>query len=919
MTNERYNIGLLCDYTLQNFWKKLDKNASVSEAKRMYEEFFNSNLNAINESVDVFMKDKEMIFESAADMRKKRQLETPLTRSEDAIPDDDVEAAEEVATSGNADSDDYKIEVLNVSGDPSKKRGVRDINFYTDTFYQGMVNGDYEGTFKFTDTILPPSLYDTQNVEDFTAVMAFKDFPNIDLSGWDMTSAKILDGLFYKSTFNNNSIKKWIFMKVTSLKNMFVGSDMQDQDTIDAWEKWVMGGGLPYLPKLGKMSAESSEEIMQQMKDNMTGAEGIAARIAKMKSIKKDKMMYDENKKHRVMSSSEFVNENFGDAMRRFGSAIKNAATKFMMKLRDGFTFFLDKAGLFFKANMPSNIVKFIKDGNVAGVYAEQGKAISYAGNGSGYYEEIKKGSLEYNNYIKFMEAVSKFGAKNESIDMEGAILDEARVGLYSKQREANGQVVQIIGAPDVDTEYLISELKRNINEVKTTGKSLAAPMIVWGAPGIGKTSIPKTLIKAANEEVVKGGGSDEEKMAIIVIDCSILQAGDLAMPMPVKSKSFEQIKQQNPAVVNMMKILKMKDDDVETLEISRSDDAPKSWLPVYKVCGDRKQNKLLDAIANGAQTPVYDDEGYIENYEYSGNGGILMFDEFLRADPDTLMGIAQLMMNRELLTGYRLGSKWVIMGCSNRPLDDNQIKEVWDTLSPALKQRYMGVNFVPTYSDWVKWAKEKGGFDDITLDFIGGKDPYGDQSRWHNIDPTASTGSNESRTISPRQWSKLVEELNRKVRLDGVEDYIGLGKKVFLTTVMQFLPDAIAKEYVDMYMASGGASFKYKWNDIVADPEMKVDSKTSAKVIANNLTNYVKANFSSTKPPKPEELSVVVDFLDRNFSTLGNIIGEFVCKVWKYCDLFEAGEEYDPIWDKFDNAHPSLHLGELYDTVGER
>ena len=920
MINENYNIGLICDYTVEHFWKNIDRNnMTVSEAKQRYKEFFNTNTNAINESVDNYFNDRPMLCEGLRDRLEKNKA-AKATTIEDGIPDAVVDATKDAAASSDPTTTKFHISVYNVSGNPAKKAGaVNDINFYTDCFYQGLVDGEWGDIFKFTDKILPPSLYDTFNVKDFTAVMAFKDLPNIDLSGWDVSNGDRFDGCFYKSTFNNASIKNWFFSKVKSVKNMFIGSDMSHQEVIDAWEPAYVRGDLPALPSLGKTSVDDSEEIMQHMKGELSD---IKTRIDTMDRIKKDKMMYDENKTHRVMSSSEFINENFGDTMRKFGSAIKNAANKFLIKLKNGFVYMLDKAGLFFSANMPSNIVNFIKGGNVKGVYAEQGKPIAYSGNGSGYYDEIKKGDVEYNNYIEFLNAISRFGAKNEQIKVDeiGMPLDEAKVGLFSKERDASGHIYQNIGAPDVGTVQLVKDISRSLKEVRKYGRSTAKPMIVWGAPGIGKTSIPKTLVKGINEEVTKNGGTNEEKMAVIVVDCSALMAGDLSMPMPADNLDVSEIVKDVPVANQLAKEFGFSEADLKRISHAKSSDAPKCWLPVYKPTGDPKKNKLLDAIANGATTPIYDELGNIVNYESSGNGGILMFDEFLRADRDTLFGIAQLMMTREILSGYRLGSKWVIMGCSNRPTDDNQIKEVWSQLSPALKQRYSGVNFVPTYDEWTKWATEKGGFDDITLDFIGAKDPYGAQSRWHNIDPTESTGRNESRTISPRQWSQCIEELNRICDLDDLNDYTELGKSDFLTQVKKFLPDEIAEEYVNYYMASGGSSFKYKWDNIVSDPTMKVEKGTNPKVVTGSLTTYVRTHFSEANPPKPEDLSKVVSFLDANFPQSGNFIAEFIVKTYKYCGLDDKNysDAYAAVYDKYNDAHPNLKMDELFETVGE-
>ncbi len=925
--SNRYNMGLLCDYTIENFWGHFDKNISVSEAKRLYHEFLDNNSYAVNESIDAYCRDMQPLYESFADLRKSKGGGDPTQNAEDAFAADS-EAVDAIATGNNIA--DLKWEVYNSkSGTP----GAYDINFHTDCFYQNLEEGKYGDKLKNTDKILPPSLYDTSKVSDFTAVFAFMDLPNMDLSGWSMRSAEILDGLFYKSTFNNDSIKDWNFSVtyVKSLDNMFAGGDFDKSIVLDKWQKYVDENGahkgLKHLPTIGKMSTDETDAALDRAYDDVMDAGGMLDRIEKMNSIKRNNVMYSsESMRHRVMSSSEFINENFGDTLRKFGSMVKKAASNLLIKLRNGFYAFFDRSGLTSRANMPINIVKFINDGGVNGVYAAQGKPLNYTGHGDGeYYDDIKKGDTEYNNYKLFVDAITSSSIKpsNEDLNFDDFAngLYEDKIGLNAKE-DRNGQTYVNIGAPDVDTEYLKEYINMAIDEVVQEGRSHAQCMVVWGAPGIGKTSIPKTLVKAANEAIAKKGGKAEDRMATIVVDCSILQAGDLSMPMPARDTPLEDILSFNPGLVQKIKELGLTEDDLKGVAIARSDDAPKTWLPVWKPTGDRRKNQLLDEIANGATTAIYGGRNNEEviGYESSGNGGILMFDEFLRADPDLLMGIAQLMMNREMLTGYKLGSKWIVMGCSNRPTDDTQIEDRWDKMSPALKQRFCNVNFVPTYSDWVKWAREKGGFDETTLDYIGAVNPYGDNSRWHNVDPAKSTGENEGRTVSPRQWSKMVEELNWTLKRKGLTSYNELGR-TFLIIASKYLPDEIAKDYVTEYIKAGGKSNPYRWDTIVANPTATVASGTRATTVVNGLTNYVRANFGAKNIPPADELRSVIEFLDNNFPKNTDVIGEFIAKTYFYCklDAEDVPAVYGEIWDDYENKHPKLGLVTLYQTLAEQ
>ena len=47
-----YNIGTLCEFTINNFWKKIDrKNTPAQVLKEKYQEFYIAHIQEINESV----------------------------------------------------------------------------------------------------------------------------------------------------------------------------------------------------------------------------------------------------------------------------------------------------------------------------------------------------------------------------------------------------------------------------------------------------------------------------------------------------------------------------------------------------------------------------------------------------------------------------------------------------------------------------------------------------------------------------------------------------------------------------------------------------------------------------------------------------------------------------------------------------
>lgn len=47
-----YNIGTLCEFTIKNFWKKIDrKNTPARVLKEKYQEFYIAHIQEINEAV----------------------------------------------------------------------------------------------------------------------------------------------------------------------------------------------------------------------------------------------------------------------------------------------------------------------------------------------------------------------------------------------------------------------------------------------------------------------------------------------------------------------------------------------------------------------------------------------------------------------------------------------------------------------------------------------------------------------------------------------------------------------------------------------------------------------------------------------------------------------------------------------------
>ena len=957
MSTYDYNIGTVSKYTIENFWNKLDKNLPVSQVCEMYKRFYEQNTKMINESVNAMLIEENInpheytsINEGFADKLRSNVADDD-SELEDGIPDDNTpvkkkqkqkpggKTTPQISGSLNDDATDWMSQlnpnVMNVKGDPYKSQDTNDINFMCDLIYHKLKKGQF-GDLTTQDKILPYSILNTTSVTNFTAVFAFKDLPNVDLSNWNVEYGLKFEGMFYKSTFNNDSIRGWKLSKAENVRNMFTGSDFDKQDVINGW-KATINPALGYLPVIGQTSADSTEVVGKKIekKFGIDSREGIRKDLErKFSTLKQNKMesegiMNADEKKSYVMNSTEFINEKYGINEGAIGDFAKKAYGKFKdamssvgIKLKNGFLFVLDKVQSMIGANLPQNIANFINNGNVKGAYMSVGKPLTDYPAKSGYYEDYDENTPMFKNYEKFWEYITTMKPAFESynFDEDTQAVNERRVGLRAKEK-VDGITYQNIGAPDINSTMFKEMIRDRIDEIKTQGTSKLEPMIVWGAPGIGKTTIPGDILKEFNKEVASAGGTNADKMSIIVVDCSMLQAGDLTMPMPVSIDNKEAIAavQSNETVMRIANALGMKEEELASFATAKSSDAPKTWLPMWKPTGNADIDRGRNAQANGWVNVVEDEDGVIVSSETHCNGGILVFDEFLRADPDTLFGIAQIMMERRMMGGYRLGSKWAVIGCSNRPTDDCQVEENWAKSSDAFKQRSGVVNFVPDFSDWCRWAKEKGGFDDFTIDWIGQYGADTAKSRWHNVDPQENENSNEGRSVTPRNWSRAIKELNRLCKIKGVDSYMKLGER-FLTVLKMFLPDKIAENYHEDYIDNGGSSkFNYGYETIINDPTLKVTDKTPCSTITNHLKNSIKRKFSIKNPIPAEDFAKLMDFLELNFGQKGGgTTSEFLVHVCKWCDLVgtNQSDKYIDIIDKYEKLHPSIDLETLFNTV---
>lgn len=243
-----------------------------------------------------------------------------------------------------------------------------------------------------------------------------------------------------------------------------------------------------------------------------------------------------------------------------------------------------------------------------------------------------------------------------------------------------------------VDNKRLRSVIKRHINN------SRLARLLIWGAPGIGKTAILSTIVDEISAEQGK--------------DYSLI----------VKTLS-------NETPDNFM-LPKYTGDD-------RAVDVPKTWLPVWKPTGDKKVDDELDAKCGR---------------------GLLFIDELSRATPQVLNVILPL-VNEGTFNGWKLGSGWAIICASNRDEDDPDQTRIGNALGNRFAQVYYEP-CVNTWNEWAnkqgfisplltQWLSMPAG---ETL--AGGKYFY-----WDPNDESSDVDETHI-MCTPRSWTNAMRDL---------------------------------------------------------------------------------------------------------------------------------------------------------------
>lgn len=248
------------------------------------------------------------------------------------------------------------------------------------------------------------------------------------------------------------------------------------------------------------------------------------------------------------------------------------------------------------------------------------------------------------------------------------------------------------------DSDELREEILMHVRHSKELGR-----LMIWGAPGIGKTAIVDAVVEVMQEK--------NKNYRMIYKTLSSETPDNFVLPDYV--------------VINGEK---------------KATDIPKTWLPVYKPTGDKVHDAELDKQCGE---------------------GLLFVDELSRAKADVLNVILPLVNEGRFGDGYKVGSGWSIIVASNRPEDETNGGQT--KIGNALSNRFDHVYFEPTIKSWRKWADQQGYMSPLLLQWLsmpegeelsGGKFYYWDPNQENpDADPTQLM-------CTPRSWDTVMKKL---------------------------------------------------------------------------------------------------------------------------------------------------------------
>lgn len=354
-----------------------------------------------------------------------------------------------------------------------------------------------------------------------------------------------------------------------------------------------------------------------------------------------------------------------------------------------------------------------------------------------------------------------------------------------------------------------IEEFKEALRD-SIVGAQDINPLLVWGAPGIGKTAIVEDVAKEFY------GANAKEQRRIVDYDLMTMAPEDFFLPTIQGRTENGDIGPDTRAV--------------------RVPDAP---LPLYKV-----DDPDGDAKANGPD----------------GKGGIIFFDEIARCS-GAVQNVCLKLINERRIGDWILGSKWVMVAAANREGDEESGSY---RFTPVLGNRFRQLNFAPKFEDWnIGWAanaKDSEGEFIIQREILAfirfNHDKY-----FYNLDPEVKSTVGGSNTIfaSPRSWTNASRAL--KVR---EKRTLLLGKRMKDDDRESIIASQVGKAAASGFMGFLKMMRKIDVNEIKAvySSPKKAPTFTSLQLDEKNALVASVVFYKSKEEIEKDEQSNFVDWL---------------------------------------------------------
>lgn len=730
---------------------------------------------------------------------------------------------------------------------------------------------DEERSYEMTHKGIMRKL-DVSTVKNMTALFAFTNLPNLDLSSWVTSSVTTMEGMFYKSTFNNDSICGWDVSSCGDFKNMFLFSAFNQ--SLKTWTpKWVEKNFRNEDGSMEKRTVRADLPVIGGTEDETRALaknyrRSLFKTMREEEELEENKTIDMSNKLNHLIDYDTFVNEGrVKDFIDKGVDKIKSAFKSVALKLGKVVAFFKE-SGEMFPAVSAYTSLNMAAAGEIPGVTAFCAADNEYLENvakegvipdNPEYYGIINPDSVEYRNFKTFSSMINEHYDKYGDTGMFQLINEDkdTRVGFSA---ESGGVVAQDIDSDDL--REILQDVIENVPAYK--GDKHGGAVFIWGAPGIGKSSIPKAIIKEWN----KNNGDEFHKKALMVVQCGDLTIDGFSLPIPVE-KSVSEYLEERPNLSNIIKSSGISLENLEKIKRNMhkvSIEAPKTWLPAFKMSSNEEEVNVLNDIANG-HLDISNKNGKIVATETT-EGGILLFDEFFRANEEIFKILMQLLLNREY-SGYMLGNKWGLLCCSNRPNDDEEVRTGFEKTGAVVGTRMLAgaYNFIPSFDEWRKWAVKEGGFDDITLEFLRhDKSAKGEYTNWHTIKPDEYIAKGKTAWPTPRTWSALINELNLYKDNHGYNNIVDIPDKKLRRIATGIIGDEMAARYVT-FLKSYASTIVVDAKKLLEDPEYKIPETSKCPEVTRQVENYIMNRYSSDELPDVSLLMNMFNNLNNTYS----------------------------------------------------